>query len=243
MKNREEMLLRIMHALSEKFKDRIVLEGGMLLRLLDSARSTQDVDYVFLSKESKKVLVHEITKTLSGLPEVEIGDVELNSRGIFITLTHANLPKLKAMVEINVAPALHCAQGHMSTAALAGTYSMGGRVISTMSLPEAFAHKIAATLERNSVRDLYDINILEGLCAFDVATLQERLERLSIERKKTRKVTFSDAAALLEKKAQRLSAAVIKKELAPLLPPGRGEGLEVIIKASVVRVVKRMRSH
>ncbi len=240
MNDREQLLLEIMHLMAEKFKDRIVLEGGMLLRLQGSHRSTQDIDYVLLSYESKKVLSGEIRRVLEGLEYLEIEDVQLNSRGIFITANHRDTPALRAVLEISVVPVLHMPPEHRSTVSLSNKYALGGRVISTMALPEAFANKIAAALERDTIRDLYDISQLEGLCPFDEGTLSDRLAHLSIGRGKPKRMNVQDAAAIIERKARALTDDAIKKELAPLLPPDQSEGILMIIKASLIRVAKRM---
>lgn len=240
MNLREKLLVKIIHRLSEKFKDRLVLKGGMLLRLLNSNRSTQDVDYVFLSKVSKKILVVELREALAEIEEITLLDTRLNSRGIFFDLISKEEPDQKLQVEISVKPTLHLPPEPLATTVLANQYALMGRVISTMALPEAFAHKIAATLEREVMRDLYDLSILEPLCHFDHETLQERLQSLTIRRQKPRKVDWQEASVLLQSRSDDLSAERVKKELFPLLPPHQQQGILPIIKASVERVISRM---
>lgn len=240
MDSREELLLRVIHLMAEKFKDRVVLEGGMLLRLLGYPRSTQDVDCILLSDESKKVLTLKIRKALAELEGVRVAEVSLNSRGIFIRLESKDKPGLRAMLEISVAAALNLPAGHLSTVALANKYFLGGRIVTTMALPEAFANKIASALERNALRDIYDLSILEPLCAFDEATLAKRLRALSVGRKKPKPMSFQEASAMLRTKAERITAKVVKEELAPLLPPRQAEGIETILKAAVVRIAEKL---
>ena len=118
MKDREALLLEIMHLMAEKFKDRIVLEGGMLLRLLNSHRSTRDIDYVLISKESKKTLSGKVKKVLETLEDIKIEDIKLNSRGIFIDLKGSEPPHANLFLEITVLPSLNIAPEHISTGAL-----------------------------------------------------------------------------------------------------------------------------
>lgn len=240
MKDREELLLRVIHMMGDKFKDRIVLEGGMLLRLLGCPRSTQDVDYVLLSEESKKVLAEKIKRSLAEIEGARVTEVSLNSRGIFIRVETIEDPRLTAMVEIGVAAALNLPAGHISTVALANRFLLGGRIVTTMALPEAFANKIASALERDAMRDLYDLSILEPLCAFDEATLKGRLEHLSVGRKKPASINPEAAAAMLREKANTITAKAVKEELAPLLPPHQAEGIETLIRASVLRIAEKI---
>lgn len=240
MKEREELLLKVMHLMSEHFKDRIILEGGMLLRLLNSPRATQDVDYLLISESSKKVLAGEIKNLLLKLGDVVVKDVNLNSRGIFIELESRNEPNIKAFLEINVVPSLLKPPASMSTVALAGRYSMTGRVIASMDLSEAFAHKIAAALQRDSIRDLYDLTILEPICDIDMAILRERLSTLSIKRKKARNVGLDEAAEILGTKADNITQEKVEKELGAWLPPKNLRGMNIIIRSTIMRVVQQM---
>ncbi len=241
MKDREELLLTIIHLLSEKFKDSMLLKGGMLLRLLTSYRSTQDVDFVLISKESKKILAAQIEKAMSKLDEVHITKVALNSRGIFMNLQQKADPSIKAVLEINVVPSVHLPPEHISTAKLSNQYYLGGRIVATQALPEAFANKVAAALERETLRDLYDISVFEGLCEFDITTLKGRLNKLSIRRKKPIKVSFQKAAFMLKAKANAINEEAIDRELSPLLPPNQSKGMSLIVKSAVFRTAEKIR--
>lgn len=243
MNKKEKILIKIIHLLSEKFKERIVLEGGMLLRLFNSPRSTQDIDYYFLSDKSKKLLVKDIEKVLSQFNEATILKVTVNSRGIFVDMEGVEEGVGTVMVEINVVPSLHMPSDHVSTVALSNQYSLTGRIVATIALPEAFAHKIAACIERRSMRDLYDISIFDVLCDFDRDTLHGRFQGLSIKRKKPQAITFEMAADWLEKRVNYLSEELLRDELYPLIPSEQQAGLAYVIKAAVMRVVQKLRNN
>ena len=240
MKDREELLLKVMHLMSEHFKNKAVLEGGMLLRLLNSPRETQDVDYLLVSDRSKKVLSVEIKKLLSRLDDITVKNMKLNSRGIFIGLEDDEQPNIKAFLEINVVPKLLKRPTSMSTVVLAGRYLMTGRVIASMDLSEAFAHKLAAALERDSIRDLYDITILEPLCEVDKEILGKRLSSLSIRRQKERSVSLDEAAKMLTAKADGLTQKKVEKELGAWLTAESLEGMDKIIRSTLLRVVQKV---
>lgn len=238
--NKEMLLVQIIHFLSEKFKERILLEGGMLLRMFNSPRSTQDVDYFLVSEISKKILAVEIKKVLAQFSDAKISRIDLNSRGIFVEMTGLNKSAGKVMVEFIIVPSLNMPSEHVSTLALSNQYSLTGRVVATIALPEAFSHKIAACIERKSMRDLYDISIFDGLCAFDMTTLLNRFEKLNINRGKPKKMSLSEAAKILEARVKKLTEDSLRDELYPLIPPDQQKGLLYTIKASVMRVVQKL---
>ncbi len=155
MQSTEEFLIQIMNHLAERLKDKLVLKEGMLLRLYNSPRATQDIDFVILSEESKKKIKNDLVKILKELKGVEVQQIDLNSRGIFIDLES---DRKKALIEINILHSLHLPTEALSTIFLSEKYSLQVRIISTMALPEAFAHKIAATLEKEAMRDLFDLH-------------------------------------------------------------------------------------
>ena len=237
---KERLLLELIHFLSEKFKERLVLEGGMLLRLLGNPRYTQDIDYFFISKKSKKELAAEVRKALESLDFVKIISISLNSRGIFCELEGLTPNSGRVMLEISVVSSLHTPTEQFSTAALSNQYSLGGRIISVISMPEAFANKIAACIERNNLRDLYDLSVFEPLSFFDVDTLLERLEKVSVERKRPRKMTAKEANEVLLKRANDLTEKRLHDELYPLIPEENRAGLVLIIKAAVMRIAQRI---
>lgn len=240
MKDREELLLKVMHLMSEHFKDRIILEGGMLLRLLNSPRATQDVDYLLVSEKSKKVLAGEIKNVLLKLGDVVVKDVKLNSRGIIIDLEDDTQKNVRAFLEINVVPSLLRPPISLSTVALAGRYSMTGRIIASMNLSEAFSHKIAAAIQRDSMRDLYDITILEPLCTVDMDVLRERLSNLSIKRKRARSIVLAEAADMLREKVKDVTQEAVDKGLGGWLPREALQGMDIIIRSTVLRVAQKI---
>lgn len=240
---KEELLIKLIHFLSGKIKEKILLEGGMLLRMFNSPRSTQDIDYFLISDESKKVLVVEFEKILSQFNDAKISTINLNSRGIFIEMEGLDKDAGKIIIEFIVVPSVNMPSEHVSTFALSSQYSLTGRVVATIALPEAFSHKIAACIERRSVRDLYDISIFSNLCDFDINTLLNRFEGLSINRKKPQKMSPSKAADVLESRVRELNEEALRDELYPLIPPEQQAGLLYLIKASVMRVVQRLRQN
>lgn len=240
MKNREELLLRIIHCLAENLKTDIALKGGMLLRLLNCPRSTQDVDYVLISGESRKKWANRLEEILAKIDGAKVEEVRLNSRGIFMDVATVEEPILRAKIEITLQSSLNLPGESLSTAVLSGQYSLSARIVNTMALAEAFSNKIAAALERNVLRDLYDIAQFEPLTAFDVSTLQKRFASLSLDRKKPQTISFKEGAEMLKKKSDPLTEEKLEAELYPLLPQDHRAGLLSIIKAAVNRLATKL---
>lgn len=238
---KEKLLIKIIHFLAEKFKEKIVLEGGMLLRMFNSPRSTQDVDYYLISTKSKKLLADEIKQIFKQFGDAKITAVNLNSRGIFLDMEGVDENSGRVMVEINVASSLNLPVESVSTAALSNQYMLTGRVVAVIALPEAFSHKIAACIERKNMRDLYDLSIFDVLCAFDQNTLLNRLKNISIGRQKPRKVSLGEAAEILENRAEEINEDSLRSELYPIMPVEQRVGLDKIMTASVMRVVQKLR--
>lgn len=241
MRSPEKLLAKVMNHLADRMKDKLILKGGMLLRLHNSPRSTQDVDYVWISKDSKKKLESEIEKALTSLDGIQVESIEINSRGIFVDFLDATTNE-RGLLEMEVTETTRLPSEPMSTGPLGAQYALGARIIATMALPEAFAHKIAATLERDVARDLYDLSQMQALSSWDDATLLSRLAEVSINRAKPKAFTPRQAAELLSKKLESLDQKRVEQELYPLLPKEYQAGVLSLIKAGVTRIVDKLSS-
>lgn len=235
---REFLLLRLMHLIADNFKNRAVLKGGMCLRLLNSPRSTQDADYVFLGKPSRREILARIKKAISRRPDMRLVGSDLNSSGLIVEFEAEDA---RAFLEISTAQELSLPPEVMNTSVLALRHHIPAQLITIMSLSEAYAHKIAASLERNSLRDLYDITVLQALTDFDRSVLKSRLDRLSINRKKAVSTSFAKAATMLEAKNRRLKQTHLEEELRGMVPDTFMKGGLTIIKNSLNRLVMELR--
>jgi len=236
--NTEEFLARLMNFLNEKFKNKLVLKGGMLLRLLNSPRQTQDLDYVWLREKRRNLFADDIKNALIRMPNLNMVDTAVNSRGIFFTVQDTQT-KASAKIEISVVKNLKSPQSLMNDR-LVDAFSLPVHVIAVMDLSEALSHKIAASLERDLMRDLYDLSILEPMTTFDVKVLEERFSELEIDRNKPKKISFQEASRMLRKRLENMSEKRIKEELGASLPKENLVGLDLIIRASAGRLIQRL---
>ena len=71
--------------------------------------------------------------------------------------------------------------------------------------------KIAASLEREVMRDLYDLSLLEAMGTFDLKTLLARLSHISRGRQKPQILSLVQSAYILRQRVQSLSELKLKK--------------------------------
>jgi predicted nucleotidyltransferase component of viral defense system len=236
---REKLLLRVLHLISNKYKNQAILKGGMYLRLLNSPRYTQDIDFVFLKDQSRKNIATEIKDMLAQEDGITIEKTQLNSRGLFIDIKSENI---LAEIEISIIEKLNTPSETIATTALAKKLDMPNQMVTVMSRSESYSHKIAAALERDVLRDLYDISIFEPDTSFDLKTLTNRLSKLVINRKKPVSISFTDAAKRLKERAKELSQEDLERELHGLVPEKFLIGGLPMVTSSIYRLCQALES-
>ena len=82
--------------------------------------------------------------------------------------------------------------------------------------------------------------ILGRLTSFDEATLRDRLSRLEIRRAKPKPVTPQEAAVVLQKRIDSLTQETLKVELASHLAGEPLEGMVMIIKSAVSKIIVQL---
>lgn len=125
---------------------------------------------------------------------------------------------------------------------MASQFQMPAEIVTTLAKEEGYAHKIAASLERNVMRDLYDISIYEPLTNFDKKTLKARLSELNIKRSQPKSITFQEASDILKKKSAKLSQNDVEEALAGMLPPHVIVGACNRIQMSLNRLCQQLES-
>ena len=174
----EEFMAIAMDKIAMSFPENAILKGGMSLRLVDSPRGTNDLDYVFIPFKSKKDIVDILISALEEIPNVTIKH-SLNSKCLRIILTSNNI---SIQIESNVMK--ECPSVILSTQLLSKKYGIAPKIIKIMSWDVALSNKIAAWCERRLIRDIYDIyfifSILQEKPNLDV--LKKRFSNLSINR-------------------------------------------------------------
>jgi predicted nucleotidyltransferase component of viral defense system len=236
------LFLWIMHRFAEVFADHAILKGGMALRLIDSPRSTTDIDYVLVPYASKREVRERIEAVLREIEDADV-EVELHSKMLRAEL---RIDGVSIQLEVNVA--LECSGISMSTGGFARQLGQPARVVRIMSLDWALAHKLAAWNERRLLRDLYD-------CYFFAARLDEKpaedvldLRLASVSSKipallRRKTMTRAELAAELRAEAAALTQERLASELGGLLPSEELAGLAPRIKAASAKIAEWLEAH
>ncbi len=234
----EGLMLWIMTALADTMGSHAILKGGMVLRLLDCPRHTNDLDYICVPYDSKKDIVPLIARALQSLDGVEWSHT-LHSTSVRFLVSYQ---KFSTQIEANVADA--CPTEPLSTSTLARVAQQPPRVIRVMRLDQALAHKIGAWNERMLLRDLYDIYFLHTVLGKvpDLSTLKKRLAQVRYAKNvaranKPKTMSLLQLCHKLREAASALDAKTIAQQLGDYMTPNEYAGLEHKIKISITHLV------
>jgi len=225
-----------MHRFASVFNQHAILKGGMALRLLDSPRSTTDIDYVFVPYASKRELRGQVEKALAGLEDARV-EIALHSK-----MLRARLQVDDAQIQIEINIAMQCPAIAMATGNFARSLGQPSQVVAVMGFDFALAEKLAAWNERRLLRDLYDCYFLHSRLGarVDVERLDERLAKVESRLPKLRnlkRMTRRKLAHQLEECVDSVVQQDVDDELRPLLPPEDLAGLALRIRATVSRII------
>ena len=232
----EALLVWLIGFFAEKFHHHAILKGGMVLRLLESPRSTNDADFVFVPYESRKDLQQQVRTALDGVADLRWSD-RLDSRAWRLSVHHGGQ---SAQVEITVAE--ECASFAISTGPLARTHGLPGSVVRAMDLSVALSNKLAAWNERHLWRDVLDLWFLHSVrrTPLDYPTLDARLENVVARRGKPKRMTRQDLAQSLRRTASGITREAVEQELSDTLPPGDLVGIEVRLATALGRLAQEL---
>jgi predicted nucleotidyltransferase component of viral defense system len=235
----DKLFVWVMHRFAEVFEAHAVLKGGMVLRLLDSPRHTNDVDYVFVPYTSKKGIRDQVVGALADL-EGATTEVTMHSQMIRVELS---LDRESILVKVTVAA--NCASTPMTTGGFARAAGQPPRVIRVMHLDTALANKIAAWNERRLLRDLYDIYFLaaRAQAKIEMDVLDARLAAVQSRLPKMRKVSEMSREALaaeLLDAVTTLEEASVNQQLRGLIPADELAGLVPRLAAAISRLARQL---
>ncbi len=231
------LFLWVMHRFAEEFDHQAMLKGGMALRLLESPRSTTDIEYVFVPRDSKREVGTLVERVLAGLDEARV-EVAVHSKMVRATV---HLDEAAIQVEATVAP--ECPSLPMATGEFARSLGHPSQVVPVMHFDLALADKLAAWNERRLLRDLYDVYFLAARLGAhpDLDRLDRRLGKVESripELRQRKRMSRADLAAELHATLLRLDDERVARGLGPLLPPADMAGLAVRIRAAVSGVAE-----
>ncbi|MGB3562731.1 MAG: nucleotidyl transferase AbiEii/AbiGii toxin family protein [Thermoanaerobaculia bacterium] len=233
------LFLWVMHRFASLFDQHAILRGGMALRLLDSPRSTTDIDYVFVPYTSKREVKDLIEEAMAGLVDASV-EISLHSKMI---RARVRVDDAQIQIEINVAT--QCPAIPMATGNFARSLGKPSQVVAVMHFDTALAEKVAAWNERRLIRDLYDCYFLVGRLGtqLDLERLDQRLSKIEsrVPSLRNRKqMTRRQLAKELKEGLDSLEQEKVEDELRPLFPPEELPGLALRIRASLSRIVEEL---
>ncbi len=228
----EALLTTIINLFADAFGKQAILRGGMVLRLLDSPRLTNDLDYVFVPFKSKNDITKAVIDTLNSLEDVTVTH-SLNSKCLRCIVKKG---EITAQVEIKVDR--DCRVNVLSTAVISKLHNQTPRIINVMAYDIAMANKLAAWFERRLVRDLFDIYLFISMgIAPDRSTLTKRLHKPTFSKrvvKGKRVMTLDVFFDFLKQEVEGLSEQDIVDELGALMPKTELLGLTMKIKKAII---------
>jgi predicted nucleotidyltransferase component of viral defense system len=235
----EALMVRLINLLADAFPGKAILKGGMELRLLNCPRFTNDLDYVFIPFASKKDIAGPVVDALRKDPALTI-EHSMHSTCLRIIASTA-----LARVQIELSVAQECKSQEITTADLARVYHLQGRVIRAMSLDVALAHKLAAWVERNLMRDLYDVYFMRELLGVlpDKMTLSHRLAKIKYQVARKRgpqSMTLPQFAQCLREYAQHIDLKMVHDGLADIIDKSELPGLDFKIRKAIIGIAENM---
>ncbi len=147
----EGLLLWLMGYFAERFRNHAILKGGMVLRLLNCPRFTNDLDYLFIPYKSKKEIKPMLEKAMEEISHSSFG-LTMDSKCLRIAFSYRNM---KIQLEATVTD--QCESEALSNSNLGQRYQLNPLIINVQRRDVALSHKIAAWNERHLYRDLFDI--------------------------------------------------------------------------------------
>lgn len=238
---REDLMVWVMHRFSQTFGEHAIIMGGMALRLLDSPRATNDIDYVFVPYKSKKEVVSKVREILG---ELEGADVKVS---LHSTMLRADIRIDSAAIQIEASVEVSCSAIPIATGGFAREQGRPSQIVRIMSLDTALAHKLAAWNERRLARDLYDCYFLASRLGEspDMAVLRKRLSNVRSQLPKLRRkqsMSLLDLAKELRQEAEVITQKRLADGLSGLLPNEEMAGLAPRVKAALNTLAEQIES-
>lgn len=245
IKSDEALRVWVITHLSDRLGNHAILKGGMVLRLLDCPRYTNDLDYIFIPFTSKKDIVAPILTALKELKGVTIHHRVHSTNAQFDVILKNEFGTYKTQVEANVA--MECPSQSVSTADLAAQYDQTVRVIRVMRFDVMLAHKLAAWNERRLMRDLYDAYFMVKNMSVlpDKTVLQQRLQDIRYAKRVGGKnfpkmMTLPEFYTALISEVNVVTAANLEDELRDYLEPQQLAGLDKKILITLNQMVEAL---
>ncbi|MBI1908924.1 MAG: nucleotidyl transferase AbiEii/AbiGii toxin family protein [Deltaproteobacteria bacterium] len=245
VKSDESLRVLIINHLGKQLGEHAILKGGMVLRLLDCPRTTNDLDYIFVPFKSKKEIVPLVLEVLKELEEVTVQHRLHSTNAQFDVTLKNEFGTFRTQLEVNVSN--HCETEPLTTGDFALQFQQSPQIIRVMRFDVMLAHKLAAWNERRLMRDLYDayfiyknLNITPNL-----DLLQGRLQDVHYAKRMSgrslpKKMSLEEFWQLLASELKTLTPADLENELRDSLDTHQLLGLDKKITIALTQMMDQV---
>jgi predicted nucleotidyltransferase component of viral defense system len=232
----EALLVRLLHHIGQELPVQGIVKGGLVLRLLDCPRRTNDLDLVLVPYGSKRDAAPKLRQVLETFA-CDRMDIATHSTAI-----RARVRQGAVVAQVEASVAEECASIPMSTSSLASQHRELPRVVRVMRFEDALAHKLGAWMDRALMRDLYDIFYWHGIQGVlpDRDVLQKRLVSVRSRKGGPRIWSLDRLRESLLQGVENLTDEELRSELQPVLPENELTGLAARIRGVVRTLALRL---
>ncbi|HQF54019.1 MAG TPA: nucleotidyl transferase AbiEii/AbiGii toxin family protein [Fibrobacteria bacterium] len=232
----EALLVRLLHHVGQELPVQGVVKGGLVLRLLDCPRRTNDLDLVLVPYGSKRDAAPRLQQVLEAFP---CDSMEITTHS---TAIRARLRQGKVVAQVEASVAEECPSQPMSTSSLATQHRELPRVVRVMRFEDALAHKLGAWMERGLMRDLYDVFYWHGVQGVmpDPEILRRRLASARPRKGRPKEWDMERLRQSLVETVGELADDDLRAELQPVLPEIELVGLAARIRGAVRSLALRL---
>lgn len=237
----EALMVYLINRIGKLYPDHAILKGGMVLRLLNCPRYTNDIDYVFIPFKSKKDILPLMEKLIKELESAEY-TYAMHSTALRIQIKYRGF---QTQIEANVEK--ECKSEPLSTNSLAIPNNQEPQIIRVMGFDWMLANKLAAWLERRLVRDLYDAYFMSVYLNItpNLEVLKKRLNKIKYMGRKIKneptKMSLETFLGKLETATKTLSENDIDSELRDSLSPTERAGLNHKMKIGILSMIEKIK--
>lgn len=232
----EGLLVRLLHHIGQELPVQGIVKGGLVLRLLDCPRRTNDLDLVLVPYGSKRDAAPKLRQILETFPCDQM-DIATHSTAI-----RARVRQGTVVAQVEASVAEDCPSQPMSTSSLAAQHRELPRVVRVMRFEDALAHKLGAWMDRGLMRDLYDIFYWHGVQGVmpDSEVLRTRLASVRSRKGPAKSWSLDRLRESLLQGVESLSDDDLRSELQPVLPETELVGLSARIRGVVRTLALRL---
>jgi predicted nucleotidyltransferase component of viral defense system len=237
IRTQQELMAALIAFIADKFPQNAVLKGGMSMKAaFNCRRHTADIDWTFIPFKSKKPVFEKIEKEIETLDYVRITGKGMRSTNAFFEISLKSRPEIRTKIEFSTEE--ECPTIPVSGSEFANSVDLPGFILNIISPPVAMSHKLAAWLERDEIKDIYDTYYytISGIIP-DIGVLKKRLFKVNYQRKTRlpKKMTISGFLSLLLERVKGLSEKDMQS-LSPILPANELPSLKQKIQSAISRL-------